>query len=236
MVGMLQPDAQSSPAPSPAAAMAPPAQPAQSAPAAPDAAAPQSATDPQDQQPNVTPQEQQQYNEFVANGLKLIYDPKTLPGVVQRLKGGGDPIEGLAGAASTLVLRLQDSAESKGVKIDSDVLFQGGKELLEELATLAQRAGIHDYTDKELEGALYRGLDLYRGVEQARGGIHKDVMQKDLAQLNQADQSGELERAFPGLKEHAAQLAQSAQQQPSADAQQPQQQQPAGNGMLAAGG
>lgn len=234
MAGMMtqDPGAQSPPAPPP---QAPPMASAQGDTGQPETGptGDQGPNDPQDQQPNVSPEEQKQYDEFVGNGLKLIYDEKTLPSVIQRLKGGGDPIEGLSSAASTIVLRLQDSAEHNGTKLDSDVLFQGGIELLQELATLSQHAGIHTYTPKEVEGALYRALDQYRTVQQQRGAIHQDAAKQDLNQIQQADQSGQLEQQFPGLKQHFA--AENAQARQAAQSQaQPQPQQQA-QGMLPAG-
>jgi len=118
---------------------------------------------------NVSPEEQAEKDQFVGNAFTVIYDKKTLPLVLQRLRGvgmnrrhGSDPIEGLAQTTVLIVGQLQDSAQRAGKTITSDILLHGGKEILEELADMAGNAGIHDYAEAEIEGAFYRAMDLYR--------------------------------------------------------------------------
>ena len=49
-----------------------------------------------EEQPNVSPEEQQGYDEFVNNAFSVIYDKKSLPQILEGLKGDGNPVEGLA--------------------------------------------------------------------------------------------------------------------------------------------
>lgn len=153
------------------------------------------------EQPNVTPQEQQEYDQFVNNGLSLIYDEKSMPGVLERLKGDGDPVEGLAGTAVSIIKRLEDSAEQQGRKISPDVVFHGGAELFADLANLSEKAGIHKFSDKERESALYRALDMYRAVKEKTGGLDKNAISQDFEAMMQADKEGRLGDMVPGLKE-----------------------------------
>lgn len=155
-------------------------------------------------QPNVTPEEQAQYERFVNNGLTLIYDDKTLPKVIEMLRGDGDPKEGLANAAAMVVMRLEDSAGDQGQPIPDDIVYHGGIEILSDLANLANEAGIHEFTDDEIEGATYRALDIYREARQAEGQLPGDDIQQDFQQIMQADQHGGLEQIAPGLEGHFA--------------------------------
>jgi len=152
-------------------------------------------------QPNVSPDEQAEYDKFVDNGLKLIYSEQMMPKIIERLGASKNPIEGLANVTFMVVQRLEASAEKAGRQISEDVLFNGAVEILEDIANLAKEAGVHDFTEEEMESAGYAALDLYGEAKQQSGGLDKEAMTRDMSALIQADQSGELEQVFPGLEE-----------------------------------
>lgn len=156
--------------------------------------------------PNVSPEEQQAYNQFVTNGMKLMYSDQVMPKVLERIKGNGNPIEGLAGATVMLVSRLDDSAQAQGQAIDADVKFQGASELMEQLAELAQTAGIHEYAPEEIEAAVYLALDTYRALRQQQGRLDMGAINEDMRTLVQADQAGRLGELLPGVERGAADL------------------------------
>src|SRR5436309_1133861 len=117
----------------------------------------------EEQQPNVTPEEQAQYDQFVKNGMSILYteDGKIPPEVLNRLSRG-KPAAALAQTGVWLVSMLENSAKQSGKQIDPAVLMHGGKELFEQLATISQTAHIHRFDQKELDGAWYSALDMYR--------------------------------------------------------------------------
>jgi len=162
----------------------------------------------QEEGSNVTPEEQQEYNSFVSNGMKVLYDPKALPQIIESIRNDdgesdGNPVEGLANALVMLVMRVEDSALEQGQKISGDVLLHGGTELLEQMADLAQQAGVHDFDESEIETALYLALDTYRVTRQQQGKLPEDELKADMQQLVQADQAGNLEEIIPGIGEYA---------------------------------
>lgn len=137
-------------------------------------------------QANVSPEEQAQYDEFVTNGMHLIYQKQgdtvqVAPAVLGQLKGDWkgveaslgqipqeeqpldqkSPIDCLAVATVALVLSLEASASGAGKQLDPAVTFHGGAELLEQLAVIDSAAGIHDFTDDEMTGAAHRTAMLY---------------------------------------------------------------------------
>lgn len=133
-------------------------------------------------QPNVSPEEQAAYDEFVTNGMHLIYQgDHVAPAVLAQLKGDWkgvepslgqipddstpldpkSPTDNLAVATVALVLALEASAAHSNAKVDGSVLFHGGAELMEQLADIAQAAKIHDFTDDEMTGAANRAALLY---------------------------------------------------------------------------
>lgn len=125
---------------------------------------------------NVSPEEQEQYSKFEENYMRLIYTEQgeVRPEILQSLQAGaeaqvdtqgeGTPphIMALASTAVTLVAKLDDSARESGKPLTDDVLVQGGTAVIEELAEVAEAAGVHDYSEDELSGALTVAMDMYR--------------------------------------------------------------------------
>lgn len=153
------------------------------------------------QMTNATPEEQEQYDMFVAQAYNLIYDEKMMPQVVEMLKGEGDPIEGLARTASMIISRVRASAIEGGMELSGDVLLHAGTEVLEDLAELSKEAGVKDYTQDPdaLEAAYFRALDIFRMELQENGELDPQANQADLELLAQMDEAGELETVFSNL-------------------------------------
>lgn len=148
---------------------------------------------------NVSPEEQAQYDQFVNKAFQVIYDQRALPKVLGMLGGHGDPKEGLARTAAAVVVRVEDAAAKAGTKVEPAVLYQGGIEILNDLANLADQAGVHKFTDDEIEGAVFRALDLYR--EARKGELDKGAIDQEFGQIVAANQQGTLDQMFPALKD-----------------------------------
>jgi hypothetical protein len=174
-------------------------------PPAPAGGADDSDGDETDAQPNVTPEEQQQYDGFVMNGLQTIYSggadgkPGVRPDILEQLGQGDDFIGNLANASVKLVVMLQSSAKKAGHPIDDAVLMHGGQALLEELATVADAAKIHTFTDKETEGAWYKALDLWRSTGQQSGDLNADQLKGEFNDIQTADKQGRMGDVLPQL-------------------------------------
>lgn len=162
--------------------------------------------DEQGEQPNVSPEEQAQYDQFIDNGLRLIFDKKTAPSILQRIEASPSPSEGLAAATVSVVTRLKDSAEQKGMKIDDAVLFHGGVELMENIAELSDAAGVHKFTPDEIEVAMYQALDQYGTREIERGTIDKQKVADEFKMMVEADKAGRIDELIPGLSQRAKEI------------------------------
>lgn len=148
-----------------------------------------------------SPEEQEQYNHFVAKAYELIYDRSLLPGILDMLAGEGDPMEGLARASAMVIKRLMDMAEGAGDKLSGDVILHAGTEVFEDLANLAKEAKIFDFSADQdaFEGAYFRMLDQLRNMLQQSGKIDQQAAAKDLQTLMEMDQGGKLEEIMRGL-------------------------------------
>lgn len=145
-----------------------------------------------------SPEEQEQYKQFVGQALSLIYDERMFPRIQQVLTGGGqggDPAQGLAMAAAMVTARVAQAGEQKGVRLSGDVVFHAGKEVFEDLAELSGKLRIKDYQNDPdaLERAFFMALDQFRVGMQQMGRADQPAAQKELSRLMQMDQSGELE-------------------------------------------
>lgn len=154
---------------------------------------------------NVTAEEQAQYDQFVNNAFRLVYrSPESINAVLKGIEGGGDPVGGLANTAVMVVAKLNESATKAGSKISDDVLFHGGVEILEDLANTAEKAGIHSFTEKELEAATLRAMDIGREVLADQGRVNKDALKQEFGQIVQADRQGQLAKMLPGIDKFSA--------------------------------
>lgn len=99
---------------------------------------------------NATPQQQAQYEQFVKNGMRLIYGKKSVPQIVKSLDGNGDPVAGLTNTVTAVVLRLTESAKKAGKPLSPEVVLYGAGELLEQLADFSEQSGGHKYDDEQL--------------------------------------------------------------------------------------
>jgi hypothetical protein len=157
----------------------------------------------EDNESNVSPEEQQSYDAFVTNGMSLMHSDEGLPKLLQSIEADGSPVEGLANTVVAIIIRLEDSAKQQGMELSGDVMMHGGTELLEQAADLAEQAGVHEFTDEEIESALWMAMDIYRQTRQQQGTLPSEEISQDMGDLVSAEQEGRLEEEVPGITEFA---------------------------------
>lgn len=162
-----------------------------------------------------TPEEQQQYDEFVNNCYNAIYTednpPKVQPSILQGLANKSDPITGLADTSAAVVHGVVANAAKNGVKIDPSIILHGGMQVIADLVKVAKLAKIYNYTPKEQEAATYRAVDMYRQM-QGNDPQAQQAAQQDLSTMQQANASGNLDSVLPGATEAAQHFEKGAKQ------------------------
>lgn len=153
--------------------------------------------------PNVSPEEQAQYEQFVLTAVNFIGQPEVTPAIVQRLQATEDPVSNLANAALMVVKRVEDAAAKKGEQINPDVLLHGGEAVVSEIADFAAEVGLVDFTQEQIDGAFYQAVDQYREMAQREGRIDQQAVKADFDQIVAADQNGALEQVLPGIEQAA---------------------------------
>lgn len=164
-----------------------------------------------DDEPNVTPEEQAEFDMAWNNALEIMYpkgeEAQVEPSILQALKappaqddkGGRPEIMALANAAVTIVGKLDDSAREAGKPITDEVLVEIGKDTVEELGEIARAAKIYDYTPEDLTGAFVLAVDMYRPKAIADGRTSEDTLKGQFDEINQAEAAGKLGDVLPGV-------------------------------------
>ena len=170
-------------------------------------------------QTNVTPEEQAAYDEFVNNGMEIMYpqgeQAQVSPVVAAHLQGQFEPeiqqlfaeleppltpspVDNVAATATVIVLTLEASASEANHEISDDVIMHGGTELIEQLIEVAEAMGISEFDEQSMEGVLYRAMDMYR-IASPRADT--DALSQEFGQITEADKAGTLDQLLPGIGE-----------------------------------
>jgi len=167
-----------------------------------------------DEQPNVTPEEQAEYERLVTSGLELIYEGDGVrPGIIELLDEdptdliqifGDDPAfeqfsPVVALAATTAVVCLE-LARNHREGADGAILYHAGVAMLEELAEVSEQVTGAEITDEQMNDALMMALDLYREAATAEGLLDPAQLEEDFAEIKRADETGDVASVLPGFE------------------------------------
>ena len=183
-------------------------QPAQGQPA-PDNRDPSTLTDENDSGGEVaSPEEQAQYEAATQNLLSLIYKGGEIqPGLLEAFQvEGAPPAEGnapkpellaLATTAVEITKKVDDSAREAGQPLSNDVLKEIAVDSVEFLVEAVEAAGIHEYSEEDMGGALTLFVDMYRPKIIQDGRATEEELKAEWDGLLQADKAGKL-KEFTG--------------------------------------
>lgn len=113
------------------------------------------------------------------------------------------PVDALAVATISVLLEIEDIAGQGGAELADEIVYNGGAEIMSVMAEASEAAGIHDYSEDDLEVAFYRAVDLYR-ITSSR--IDPENLKKEFGAFVAAEQGGG-ETTPPGQAQGDAQAA-----------------------------
>ena len=159
-----------------------------------------------------TPEEQAKYEEFVKTGYGLMYaggkvnphvmkmlddDPSDLMSVLQDQQElqQFSPVVALAATAAIITL---ETCKKTGEK-DGTIILHGGKAILEDLVEIAEKAGIHEFSEDDMMQAMRMGADLFREAGKEAGIVNEDEAKQEWGEIQTADQEGKLGDVLPAL-------------------------------------
>lgn len=192
----------------PAGGNAPPAPPAP--PAQPGAAPQPTQGQQQPKGPPLTegPVDPELLKKYEANCMNTVTGG--LAQIIKMVTQSQDKVEALAQATVFTVMRVEDSLEQSGGKLNLAMTFAGGAETVTDIADAMQKAGVYDYQQKEIDAAFLRAVDQYRMLRQQQGRLDPATFQQIIAQMKQAQANGTLDQQYPGLTQFAQQAQKNA--------------------------
>jgi hypothetical protein len=149
---------------------------------------PAPADDSQQDTPNVTPQEQQQYDTVVTACLQLIFGKGTFPEVVNRLVTGQNSIALTIGHMSAMIMQSVNGGVLKaGRQIPANVMFGAGQELVSAVVDLAVHLNLMKQADfqKVYQASLFEGMRVW-GLAMGHNGSITPQLQQESQQALQA--------------------------------------------------
>lgn len=165
---------------------------------------------------DVDPRAQQQYDLFVANGIKIIHSEKfsnTLVATFKRIKDADRAIDFIATATLSVISKLEASAIERKIKIKANALLQASNLLMGEIIMLAEACGVELDQDQKAQ-AFSLGISMYLSQAVKSGKIKPQVLhqyaeqlkatpngEKMLAEQQKALKSGPGKKAAPPEKQ-----------------------------------
>lgn len=116
-----------------------------------------------------TPEQRAQFDQFVATGMAILFDPQFVNTARQRIEGDDNPIDAVAEVATNIVNRIFTEAMKQGEDIDQLVVLHGGWQILNYVAEVAQVGAGVEMTPDDIETAFYLAADKFRKMLEAAG-------------------------------------------------------------------
>lgn len=142
-----------------------------------------------EEQPNVSPDEQKQYDTVVTAALHQIFDKNTVGVVLQKLQAGTKNISGTIGHTGAMILSsIKGSIENKGGQVPDDVLYAASFEVVGALCDLAISAKLMSAAQEKSvsEAAMYEGMRVWGDQMQKTGKIDPNTQAQAQADLDEA--------------------------------------------------
>lgn len=155
-------------------------------------------TDQEDSQqdtPNVTPQEQAQYDTIVTGALKMIFDPKGIGQIITKLAAGGtQQIAQTIGHTAAMILQsLEGGVKQQRKDVDPAILFHAAGDVIQSLIEVAISCKLMtpEQTDDVTKRAMFEGLKVWQTKMQADGEMTPEVSQQAASDLKNMAQQGQ---------------------------------------------
>ncbi len=112
-------------------------------------------------QPSATEFNQEEIDIFVANGMKMIHNPKVSDSVIKFITDSDNPVTAIADSTLRIVERLEESSVKSGKQPSLNTVAIGGNQLMGEIIASAEAAGLKKLTDKEKYQAYSLAISKY---------------------------------------------------------------------------
>lgn len=140
--------------------------------------------------------EEDQQKQLVGAALLVAYESKVMDQIVAKFRESEAPVQALAEISVMLMNRAEGEIDGK---IDPTVLIGAGADVLGDMAELAGKLQIYDFSEEEINSAFLVAVDQYRAAKDASGQLDNDYYRQEVERLKQADADGTLQKEMPEL-------------------------------------
>lgn len=95
------------------------------------------------------PELQDAFDQFVINGLKILYAPDVAAGIVKRVKANPDTIAAIGDATLDIVARLEKSASKEAKEPVAHTVVNGLNVIMGEIINIVEAAGMQPLEDEQ---------------------------------------------------------------------------------------
>jgi hypothetical protein len=155
------------------------------------------------------PPDQKEIDIFVANGIKIVHNPKASDQLISQIVKAAKPVEAIADATIIIVGKLEQSATAAGKKPSLTTLAYGANVIMGEIITSAEAAGMPKLNDEQKYMAFSLAVGKYLEDAVKTGKMtEEEVIQlgkeAEATPLGQKMAAGETEAPVPGAEKPAA--------------------------------
>lgn len=130
-----------------------------------------------------SPELQAVYNRFVGLCMAMLWSDRFMSQASKIIQEHPDETDAMAMIGAAVVQRVYMAADQQGEPVPPEVLLHGGLEVMNEVATFAQAAGVQGIEPDEIETAFFLAADKVRAALEQAGKINPDEMAEQFEEL-----------------------------------------------------
>lgn len=139
-----------------------------------------------------SPEEQQLYEKFVSMALLHIYNEKTLPTIIERMKEGDNPRQSIGEVAAGIGFAVMKKAQAAGESIPGEIILHGGQEVVSALVEIYEKGSGEEMSEGDINGAYYVAADEFRELAEGEGMIDPEALAGDMQSFQAMEEDGSL--------------------------------------------
>lgn len=146
-----------------------------------------------------SPEEQALYERFTKRALLFTYAKEATGPIMEMVQSSADLQTGIGKAASIAAQRAMDETmKSERTPVPADIVLAGMEEIVPAVAEMVQTATGEEIGQEALNAAMMVAADDLQRAMSKSGAYSKEMAQADVAELQEMDRSGGLERFMGG--------------------------------------
>lgn len=150
-------------------------------------------------EPSASASQQAEFDKFVDMGMAILFDPDFVTTARKRIEGDDNPIDAVAEVATNVVHRIFTGAMKQGEDIDQVVVLNGGWQILNYVAEVAQMGAGVQMAPEDIETSFYLAADKFRKMLEAQG-LMEPVQDPEEGYQKAAKIAGDEQRLRAGVE------------------------------------